>query len=718
MVMAGTILARSRRLLLPAAATAGAALALAGAVLALVVWLAPPLVGGPVPPPGELEVSTSVFDRDGRLLRAYTAADGRWRMAAEPGDVDPGYLAMLLAYEDKRFFEHAGVDPRAMLRAAWQAVSSGRIVSGGSTLTMQVARLIDGANTRSLAGKLRQALRALTLERELSKDEILALYLARAPFGGNIEGVAAASLAYFGKPPVRLSPGEAALLVALPQSPEARRPDRFPAAARAARGRVLERMAAAGVIGAAEAETAAREPVPDRRLAFPMLAAHAADRAIAAAPDERRHRLTIDAALQARLEGLAGLYGARFGEARSLAILVADHASGEILASVGSPDYLDARHFGAIDMTRAVRSPGSTLKPLIYGLAFEERIALPDSLIEDRPMAVSGYAPENFDGDYRGTVTVGDALALSLNVPAVTLLDAVGPARLLARLRKAGAQARLPEGGPAGLAIGLGGLGLTLHDLVALYAAIARGGEPVALVERPGEAAAMRGPARGAGSGVLTPLAAWYVGDILSGTQPPGFAAGGRIAFKTGTSYGYRDAWAIGFDGRHVIGVWSGRPDGGPIAGATGIDAAAPVLFDAFARLGQPVEPLAGPPPGAAHARGAALPEPLRRVRAHAPGAQAGRGLPQIAYPPSGAVVDLGIGRGGAAAAQGGGGAARLRMKVTDGRPPFSWFANGRPIGGRDFRRSAGWVPDGPGFARLTVVDADGASASVSVELK
>ena len=301
---------------------------------------------------------------------------------------------------------------------------------------------------------------------------------ARAPYGGNIEGIAAASRAYFGKLPARLSLGEAALLVALPQAPEARRPDRHLAAARNARARVLDRMVVAGLVSRDRAEVAARETMPDRRKPFPMLAAHAADRARAAAPGQREYRLTIDRGLQARLEDLARGAAERLGEARSLAIVVADHATGAVLASIGSPGYLDADRFGAIDMTRAVRSPGSTLKPLIYGLAFEEGVAHPQSLIEDRPMSIGGYAPQNFDHDFRGTVTVGDALALSLNVPAVTLLDAVGPTRLLARLRKAGARAALPPGGQPGRAIGLGGMGVSLHDLVALYAAIARGGEP------------------------------------------------------------------------------------------------------------------------------------------------------------------------------------------------------------------------------------------------
>jgi penicillin-binding protein 1C len=287
---------RGRRGLLLASLAAAVAIVSAAATTA---WWIVSL--GPAPLGEGLAFSTVVLDRDGRLLRPYTTAEGRWRLPATRESVDPRLLQMLLAYEDKRFATHRGVDALALGRAAVQLVSHGRIVSGASTITMQVARLLEPRTERSFTAKLRQVVRALEIERSLSKDEILALYLSLAPYGGNLEGVRAASLAYFGKEPRRLTLGEAAMLVALPQSPEQRRPDRSVNAARNARDRVLDRLADAGVVAADEIARARLEPVPDGRKPMPMLAPHAADAAVAAAPDRGVHRLTIDATLQKNL---------------------------------------------------------------------------------------------------------------------------------------------------------------------------------------------------------------------------------------------------------------------------------------------------------------------------------------------------------------------------------------------------------------------------------
>jgi penicillin-binding protein 1C len=537
-----------RRLSLIAASSAIAAVVCSGAY-----WIC---ALGP-PPLGEaLAFSTLVLDRDGKLLRPYATPDGRWRMPATRENVDPRFLQLLLAYEDKRFYAHHGIDPYALSRAFAQLVTHGHIVSGASTLTMQVARLLEPRAGRSFNAKLRQMLRAVEIERALSKDEILALYLSLAPYGGNLEGVRAASLAYFGKEPRRLTLGEAAMLVALPQSPERRRPDRSTRAVREARDRVLERAAAAGIFPLDEIERAKGEPVPDARRPMPMLAPHAADAAVAAAPDRSLHRLTIDAALQTSLEELARERARVLGPDISVAILAVDHASGDVLARVASADYFDTRRAGQVDMTSAVRSPGSTLKPFIYGLGFEDGLIHPEALIEDRPIRFGGYAPENFDLHFQGTVTVRRALQLSLNVPAVVVLDRIGASRFAARLEQAGGSFALPPNELPGLAIGLGGVGVTLNDLVALYAGLARLGTTVPLTERRAS-----GDEPATSRRLLDPTAAWYVGSILLGTPPPENAGGGRIAFKTGTSYGYRDAWAVGFDGKRTIGVWVGHLD-------------------------------------------------------------------------------------------------------------------------------------------------------------
>jgi len=661
---------------------------------------------GPLDLAGSLTGSTLVVDRDGRLLRAFTLPDGRWRLPVTSGEVDPRYVAMLLAYEDGRFYDHDGVDLRAMTRAAWQWATRGHVVSGGSTLTMQVARLLEPRDLRTLPAKLRQMTRAWQMERRIRKPGVLDRYLTLAPFGGNLEGARAASLAYFGKEPRKLTMAEAALLVALPQAPEARRPDKFPEAARRARALVLDRVAARGVITAEEANASKREPVPTTRRDFPALAAHAAEEAVAADPKAHVLRLSLDARLQAKLELLAKDSVERLGPKLSTAIVVVDNASGEIRARVGAVDYMDASRDGAIDMSRAPRSPGSALKPFIYALAFEEGLAHPETVLFDRPARYGAYAPENFDLGYQGTVTARKALQMSLNLPAIEVLAEVGPSSFLARLHGAGAEIALPKDTPIGLAIGLGGLGVSLVDIARLYAGLARGGEAPALIERLDGAPPIIGPKR-----VTDPVAAFYIEDILRGSPPPANALSGRISFKTGTSYGFRDALAIGFDRGTTIAVWVGRPDNGPTPGLIGRQAAAPILFDAFARLGRDIELIHAPKGVLRVATSAELPPPLRHLRRDAPKTIAAAGAPalKIAFPPDGAKIDLGLKDG----AQ-----AQLSLKALGGALPLTWFVNGAPVGDPDSRRQSAWKPDGSGFARVSVIDAKGATDSVVVRVE
>ena len=648
--------------------------------------------------------STIAVDRDGKLLRAFTTPDGQWRLPVATADVDPRFIAMLQSYEDRRFASHNGVDWRALVRAGAQLVWHGRIVSGGSTLAMQVARLIEPREERTLSAKLRQIVRAQQIESTVGKDGVIALYLALAPYGGNVEGVRAASLAWFGKEPRRLSNGEMALLVALPQAPETRRPDRFAASARAARDRVLERAAKAGLIDRADAKAARAETVPQERKAFPAFAPHATEAALRATPDAPVLRLTLDHRLQAGLESAARDAAQKLGPKTSAAILVIDNATGEIRAHVGAADYLSEARSGALDMTTALRSPGSALKPFIYALAFENGIAHPETILDDRPSRYGLYAPQNFDLTFQGAVTARVALQNSLNLPAIELLSEVGPAHFLARLRNAGAQIALPVEASPGLAVGLGGLGIRLSDLARLYSGLARGGAVPDLIERQG---LVQGPAL---RRIAEPVAAWYVTDILRGSPPPANAQAGRIAFKTGTSYGYRDAFAVGYDKRTTIAVWVGRPDNGAVPGLIGRQVAAPLLFEAFARLG--VEPEFAPPPkNALIARTAQLPPPLRNLRkdvarTFAAGNSAGL---KIAYPPNGARVDLGLGQSNASA---------LTLKAQGGVPPLTWMVNGAPVGAPDLRRVSAWMPDGAGFARISVMDAKGAADSVMVRLE
>ena len=685
--------------------------------------------------------STVVLDREGRLLRPFLTDDGRWKLPVTHADVDPRYLAMLKAYEDRRFDHHAGIDPLGMARAAWQALANGRVVSGGSTLSMQVARLLEPREERSLAAKLRQAVRAIELERRFDKGRILDLYLTLAPYGGNLEGVRAASFAWFGKEPKRLSTAEAALLVALPQAPEQRRPDRFAAAAERARDRVLARAAKAGLVTPAEIAAARDEPIPAARKPFPNLAPHVAEQVVAQAPAEPVHRLTLDARLQANLENLARERVVTLPPQVSTAILLVDNDTGAIRASVGGVDYFAAERAGALDLTRALRSPGSALKPFIYALAFDNGIAHPETMLEDRPARYGIYVPENFDMTFQGMVSARKALQFSLNVPAVELLSAVGPQRFLSRLRDSGVTVAMPkEGGAPGLAVGLGGLGITLSDLTRLYVGLARGGEMSELTvraqpnilsphpEEPSSGVSKDRPERTGASfetrtasapqdgGVrslrlVDPVAAWYVADTLLGAPPPLNAAPGRIAYKTGTSYGYRDAWAVGFDRKHTIGIWVGRADNGAVPGLVGRTVAAPILFDAFARLGHDPRPFPMPP-DAITASATQLPPPLRHLRQDIPKTVLAMATPtlKLAFPPEGARIDL--------AASSIDGRALLNLKVSGGAPPFTWLVDGAPVLQPTRRRESAWQPDGRGFVRISVIDAAGASESVSVRLQ
>lgn len=625
------------------------------------------------------ETSAEMRDRNGTVMRVFAVEDGRIRLAVPRGGVDPDMIDMLIAYEDKRFLTHNGVDGRAMIRAVVQAFWSGRVVSGGSTLTMQTARLLENSGTGSVSGKLRQMRLAWALERKLSKDEILHLYLQHAPYGGRIEGVRSASFIWFGKEPERLSPSEAALLIALPQAPEARRPDRHAEAARRSRDRVLERLGKDPV--------SARVPRAMRPL--PRLAPHLADALVADDPLSRRFDTLLDADLQSKMEALARTHAADQPSGVSLAIMVADHQSGEVLARVGAPHYTGASGvLGYVDMTRAKRSPGSTLKPVIYALAFDRGLAHPETIFADRPTRFGRYAPQNFDGQFRGDVTARQALSLSLNIPPVALTNALGPERLMATLRRFGAEPKLPGGAP-GLAVALGGVGLSLEDMVTVYAGLARLGQAQALADT--------GPAKVPGSQIIAPRAAWQVGDILRGIAPPTDGIAG-LAYKTGTSYGHRDAWALGYDGKHVIGVWMGRPDGTPVPGAFGGDHAAPILFEAFGRLKPHYDAPPPPPADTLMLSTGDLPQNLRRFGSRVT-QQDG---PRLVFPPNGAIL-----------AQ-----PETFLKVEGGTLPLTVLLNGAPIaiGVRERLVDIGRM--GRGFARIAVVDASGKSAFSQVEMR
>lgn len=553
----------------------------------------------PLPLPREHGEGALIVAADGTPLRAFPDAGGIWRYPVTVEQVSPLYLEALLGYEDRWYWRHAGVNPWALLRAGAQWLRHGHVVSGGSTLTMQVARILEPprAGQRTVGAKLRQLLRALQLEAHLSKREILTLYLDRAPFGGTIEGVQAASWAYLGKPASRLSHAEAALLAVLPQSPSRLRPDREPERARVARDKVLARMATLGVWSRADVADARIEPVVARALQPPLHAALLAQRLRAANPRSSQIRSTLDIDLQRTLEDRVSAYFSSLPERTSAALLVVDNATMEARAYVGSVDFTDAARLGQVDMVRAWRSPGSTLKPFLYGLALDDGLIHSESLLVDAPQAFGGYRPGNFDKAFNGPVGAAEALRLSLNVPAVDLLDRVGPTRFAARLANGGIDLRWPAGAKPNLAMILGGAGARLEDLVGAYAALNRGGVS-GRVRYVAQAAAVD-------RRMLSPGAAWIVREILEANPRPGqvadtFDNGGRprVAWKTGTSYGFRDARALGSTRRYTVGVWVGRPDGTPLPGQYGAVTALPLLFEVVDSLpSAPGDAMPVPPP-------------------------------------------------------------------------------------------------------------------------
>lgn len=550
----------------------------------------------PLPlPDAQRDGATVVLAADGSPLRAFADRDGVWRYPVTPDEVSPHYLDALLGYEDRWFRHHGGVNPLAIGRAALQALRHGELVSGGSTLTMQVARLIEPI-PHTATGKLRQVLRALQLEWHLSKREILTLYLDYAPFGGTLQGVQAASYGYLGKPASQLSQAEAALLAVLPQAPSRLRPDRHPEAARKARDKVLTRLALQGTWTAQVVDEARVEPVVARTLQPPLHAALLAERLRRAAPGARRIVSTIDFELQRRLEARVSDWVARLPPRTSAALVVVDTRTLEVRAYVGAARFGDDASYGHIDMTSAFRSPGSTLKPFLYGLALDAGLIHSESLLIDAPQGFDGYRPGNFDQRFRGPVGATAALQQSLNVPAVALLDALGESRFAARLAHAGVPLRLPHGTEPNLSMILGGTEARLEDLVGAFAALHRDGLAGTLRLQPDAALQERR--------LLTPGAAWIVREMLQSAQRPGDSTGrfdtaqrSELAWKTGTSYGFRDAWAIGASAGATIGVWIGRPDGTPLPGQYGAVTALPLLLAVADSLPRSLRALPAPMP-------------------------------------------------------------------------------------------------------------------------
>jgi penicillin-binding protein 1C len=636
-------------------------------------------------------ISPTVLARDGRILRAYLAPDERWRFAVVPADVSKNYIDTLIAYEDKRFYRHIGVDVFALARVCWGFVRHGRAVSGASTLTMQVVKLLN-PGLSGVRGKLIQIIGAIQIERRLAKQDILALYLTLAPFGGNIEGIRAASLFYFGKEPANLSLDESALLVAVAQSPARRRPDRHPIGAREGRNKVLDRLrhhcALAECIDPASNTTTIGY--------YPFLAPHLADRVRKLSSRAPVITTTVDADLQAQIESTVKQALQAWPANVNAAALVIRNSDAAVLAYVGGSNFFSQDDAAQFDLVRAVRSPGSTLKPMIYGLGFEALVIHPNTIISDKPVNFDGYAPQNFNEEYQGDMTIREALIKSINTTAVSVLARITPMALLTRLRSADLAIQIKDTDvTAGLAVALGGGGTTLETLTRIFSGISNHGRarPLKLIADAPIPQSKK---------LMNEDAAWAIADILGDMPPPpGFGprqtrdGGRRIAYKTGTSFGYRDAWAVGFDRDYAVGVWLGRSDAAPNPGALGLTAAAPMLYRIFDVLPAPEGDVAGLP--SAHNPFASRVVPPRLYRfSGAPGAQL-QSL-RILFPRRGAVI---------VAERDGDGAPFVPLVADGGDPPYFWFVDNVLLPDSDAKIR--WRPNGVGLVAAKLMDSRGA---------
>lgn len=528
-------------------------------------------------PENEKNFAVSVLAEDGSILRVFPDNKGILRYPADMNRVSPLYLKALINYEDRYFWYHPGVNPVSLFRAFFQYIRYQKPVTGGSTLTMQTARILY-PHHRTIFGKLTQIFRALQLEYHYTKKEILTIYLNYAPYGGAVEGIMAASYAYLGKSPEELSHAEAALLAVLPQSPSRIRPDRHPARAKRARNKVLDRMAAFGVWERETVELAKMEKVVERFLPRPLKAPLLARRLRFLGKPGKPVHTTINPFLQELIADEARQYAHTLPKGTSVAVLVAENKTLEVKVYVGSADFTDNERFGHVDMIRAGRSPGSALKPFLYGFCMEEGLIHSESLLVDAPLSFSGYRPANFTRHFSGPVSASEALQRSLNIPAVDILDRLGPGFFDARLRQGGIHPVYPRYAGPNLSMILGGVSVTLEELVSGYTALGREGISGSLCYVKGGKPVERR--------MLTPGAAFIIREILQDCPRPDIYSGrlaidrGReVAWKTGTSYGNRDAWCIGVTGLHTVGVWVGRPDGTPSPGSYGRATAAPLLF-------------------------------------------------------------------------------------------------------------------------------------------
>ncbi len=531
------------------------------------------------------EAATVVFDRNGEALRMILPRDQKVRIPVTLEEVPPELVRAVLASEDQWFWRHPGVNPMAIARAAISNVRARRVVSGGSTIPMQIARMAQ-PKSRTVFSKGIEAFRALQLTVHHSKRELLTMYLNMAPYGSNIEGIGAASFVYFGKGPSQLSLGEIAFLTTLPRSPNRYDPLRDHETATRARDRVLRQLRDRGAFRPEQIAAAMRETLPRERRKPPFLAPHFCDYAVKLAAGSPRVQTTLDPRVQrlAEQQVAARIASLRAYGIEETAVVVIDNDSRDVLAMVGSAGFFDPQRQGQVNGAVARRSPGSTLKPFLYAKAFDDGLLVPDAYLLDIPTDYAGYVPENYDGTYRGRVTVRDALVQSLNAPAVRTLSDEGVEPFVKLLRRGGMSTLDRDVSQYGLPLILGSGEVRLLDLTNLYATLAAGGVHKNVHILRSERRPPAGEER-----LFSAESTSLITSILTELKRPDMPRGWQlsreapaVAWKTGTSYGHRDAWSVGYSERYTIGVWAGNFDGHGMKGMSGSEFAAPLLFDLF----------------------------------------------------------------------------------------------------------------------------------------
>ncbi len=544
-------------------------------------------------------LATVTESEDGRLLGAHIADDGQWRFP--PGDpVSSKFKVALVNYEDRYFYIHPGINPVSLLRSLYLNIRQGKIVSGGSTLTMQIARMSGDNPPRTIGRKVIEMMMALKLESLYDKDEILEMYAANAPFGGNIVGIEAASWKYFGRQSNDLSWAEACMLAVLPNAPSMIYPGRNDPRLKIKRDKLLMTLEERGIIDSTTCRLAISECLPDRVYDLPELAIHI-NEAYVSKGARGRFRTTIDYELQKKVLRLATMsqHVNSLNEIHNIAAIVVETETGRIRAYVGNVVTAGGDHGNMVDMISARRSTGSILKPFLYAAMLESGELLPDMLVPDVPVEFSGYSPKNFNHDYSGAVPASKALERSLNIPAVEMLRDYSPERFLLFLRNMGFTTFNRDADHYGLSLILGGGETSLIELAGCYSMMVKKLKNHEdrihdVYTRPYYDKRMKKEMRYDGSMPLSAASIWFTFEALKDLSRPeqrsgweSFSSSSRIAWKTGTSFGFRDAWAIGFSRDYVVGVWAGNADGEGRPGLTGVSAAAPLLFDIFDLLGE-----------------------------------------------------------------------------------------------------------------------------------